>query len=575
MRRASSAARPETSATTSKRVRSCSSSSATPGNSVAASGVGAMALSVPSMSQNRPRGRAASAAASFSRAAASRVCTTSKSDIAASPWPSCPAGVEEQAQRVGDRGLHGADNRPLHAAHEGRAAGDERVGRADGEVRDQADACRHEDGGEARQEEERNDRDEATEAVRDGGRDSRKHGCREVALREAKLLMGQRAQELLRLLRESLRQRARLLLGEALEHVHQRQLFLLLLGILLDLLALAVELGLVDLALALGRQIGAGAHRERAGEHAGQSGNEHGLAAAGGAGHAADDAEDGAQAVVGAVNGVADPAAATLVPALTPQHEVQHALRALGGDHLADDAPMRLLFAADLAQHALRLLIADGLRVRLVACDVHVLRRLHLAQRGVGADPAANEVAQAVAPGDVVGRRRGAELDELALPLEGMTLLGLSQPQQHGTLVRVLLAGGQVAIGASAFLLASPVLLERGDELGPRVAGWRRVLRGGFRLAFAHVGHDVVFLLARWAALSRTGWRWVGTARATQLSPATARPATRRGLAARRQPHCMTVYDSIYTCAVPWRHACEGAAVRRRLAAPARGQSAG
>src|SRR5258706_7199871 len=222
MRRASSAARPETSATTSKRVRSCSSSSATPGSSVADSGVGAMALSVPSMSKNRPRGRAASAAASFSRAAASRVCTTSKSDIAASPWPSCPAGVEEQAQRVGDRGLHGADNRHLHAAHEDRASGDERLGRADGEVRDQADARRPEHSGEARQEAEWNDRDEGTQAGRDGGRDRRKHGCREVALREAKLLMGQRAQELLRLLRESLRQRARLLLGEALEHVHQR-----------------------------------------------------------------------------------------------------------------------------------------------------------------------------------------------------------------------------------------------------------------------------------------------------------------------------------------------------------------
>ena len=82
-----------------------------------------------------------------------------------------------------------------------------------------------------------------------------------------------------------------------------------------------------DLALRLRRQIGAGAHRQRAGERAGQARGEDHFAAAGVAGHAGDDAEHGAEAVVDAVDRVANPAGAADVPALAAQDRVERRSR--------------------------------------------------------------------------------------------------------------------------------------------------------------------------------------------------------------------------------------------------------
>ncbi len=74
-------------------------------------------------------------------------------------------------------------------------------------------------------------------------------------------------------------------------------------------LPLALDLGLIDFALALGGEVGAGSHGEGAGDHAGDACEEDELAVAeGSAGDAGDDAEDCSKAIVDAVDGVADPA---------------------------------------------------------------------------------------------------------------------------------------------------------------------------------------------------------------------------------------------------------------------------
>ena len=172
---------------------------------------------------------------------------------------------------------------------------------------------------------------------------------------KAELFVDERAQELLRLLLDPLRHRARFFGREALELVEQLELEQLLVRVFLDLRPLARDFRFVDLALGLRRQVRAGAHRQRAGQRAGESRGEHDLAAAGVAGHAGHDAEDGAEAVVDAVDRVANPAGAAHVPALAAQDRVERRSRRrnrAAGQRAQDDRVIAFLehrFFGDLA----------------------------------------------------------------------------------------------------------------------------------------------------------------------------------------------------------------------------------
>src|SRR5205085_8966726 len=117
-----------------------------------------------------------------------------------------------------------------------------------------------------------------------------------------------------------------------LQLVEERKLLLLLLRVLGDLLALALEVRLRDLGRgALGEE-GAGCHRKGRGDRPGKSGGEHEARAAGGAGDAGHDPEDRRKPVVGAVDRARDPAAALLVPGLAIENAGEALLRARGGN---------------------------------------------------------------------------------------------------------------------------------------------------------------------------------------------------------------------------------------------------
>ena len=125
-----------------------------------------------------------------------------------------------------------------------------------------------------------------------------------------------------------------------------------------DLSALAKNFGFVDLPLCLRRQIGAGSHRERGGQHAGQSGDQHVVLLIGGflagvAGYRRDDTENGAQPVIHTVNGVADPAPGGDVPFFAAQDGIKPAFGA-GSLGVSGERPQRssvLLFVARHVEH--------------------------------------------------------------------------------------------------------------------------------------------------------------------------------------------------------------------------------
>src|SRR5579885_2129162 len=376
---------------------------------------------------------------------------------------------KHHAQRVGNHRLDRADHRHLSAAADPGAPGDESFGRADREVGHQADPGSREDRRDAAEEEERNDRDKRPQAGRNHRGERGGPGIGEALLREAQFFVRHRAQKLLRLLREASRQQMRLLLAKAFQLVHQRKLLALLLRVLLDLAALAGNLRLVDLALALRRQVRAGAHRERAGQHTRQAANQHDLAGrAGRARHAADNAEDRAQAIVRAIDRIAQPAAAAFVPALAAQHHIEHALRADRLDNLANHAPVTLLLASHLAQHLLSLQIVNRAGLGLVARDIAVLLALHVAQSRLRADLATHPALETHAPGAPLLGKRRAQLDQFALPLLRVPLLRLRHLQQHAPPALILLARGQVAIRAHTLDLALPVLVQRLNQLALR-----------------------------------------------------------------------------------------------------------
>ena len=109
----------------------------------------------------------------------------------------------------------------------------------------------------------------------------------------------------------------------ALELVEERELLPLLLGVLGDLLALALDVRGRDLGLGALGQERSGRHRQRRRDRARQPGGQHGARAAGRAGNAGDDPEHRGQPVVGAVDRARDPAAAGPVPLLAPEDPVE------------------------------------------------------------------------------------------------------------------------------------------------------------------------------------------------------------------------------------------------------------
>jgi len=219
--------------------------------------------------------------------------------------------ADADADDVGDGAFEGSDGGHLQAAGPPGADGDERLGRAHGEVRQQRDDGGDDDGRNPGHEEEREHGDERA----DGGGE-RAGGGRDPGLAEAlrggvQALAGEGLDELALLGGDVADEVVGVLGGEAANLVGEREELARLGLVVLDGLALALVLGLVDLALALGGQIRARSHRQRACDHAGEAGDEDVMrsagAAFGGPGHAGDDAEDGAQSVVDAVDGVADP----------------------------------------------------------------------------------------------------------------------------------------------------------------------------------------------------------------------------------------------------------------------------
>src|SRR5262245_8421449 len=121
------------------------------------------------------------------------------------------AGGECEAEPIRNGRLEDTDDRHLSPAGPPGSCRDERLRRPDREVRDRADDERRDDGRHADREEERHDRDEAS----DGRRHTCGHGrpprIREGLLAEAELLVDERSQKLLRLFLEALCHRARFL----------------------------------------------------------------------------------------------------------------------------------------------------------------------------------------------------------------------------------------------------------------------------------------------------------------------------------------------------------------------------
>src|SRR5262245_5768390 len=138
---------------------------------------------------------------------------TAGGDYIASRSTASSDAREGYAKAVGDRGFEDADDGHFAAARPPRPGRDERLRRAHDEVGDGADhkGCDHR--GHADGEEERDDRDETADGRRDACRQRRAPRIRERLLAEAKLLLDERAQELLRFLLQAFGQGTRLLGG--------------------------------------------------------------------------------------------------------------------------------------------------------------------------------------------------------------------------------------------------------------------------------------------------------------------------------------------------------------------------
>ncbi len=169
------------------------------------------------------------------------------------------------------------------------------------------------DGGDSADEEERDDGNDGADGGGERAGGGGDQGIRQGLFGCAEAFAGERAQHLLRIAGDVVDHVVGVCFGQAFDLVVEREQFAGFRSVHPDGFALAGDFSVVDFALALGGEVGAGAHGEGGGDHAGEAGEENILAVAGGsAGDAGDDAEDGAEAVVDAVDGVADPCAGLL-----------------------------------------------------------------------------------------------------------------------------------------------------------------------------------------------------------------------------------------------------------------------
>ena len=110
-----------------------------------------------------------------------------------------PGGLEAadgHADGVGDDAFDGADGGHLQAAGPPGADGDERLGRADGEVREQRDDGGDDDGRNPGHEEERNHRDERSDGGGERAGGGRDPGLAESLLADVQALAGEHFDEL-------------------------------------------------------------------------------------------------------------------------------------------------------------------------------------------------------------------------------------------------------------------------------------------------------------------------------------------------------------------------------------------
>src|SRR5579885_2210263 len=389
-------------------------------------------------------------------------CAASRRDL---PVPGKLAYPEEQTQPKRNHRFNRAHDGHLGAAVEPGAARDQGFGRANRKVRRQADPCRDQDGEIAAQEKEGNDRDKRAQAGGDAGGKRLQRRVGERLFRETQFLVRQGAQKLLRALREPLRQQFGLFLVEAFQLIKEREFFAFLFGVGLDLALLPLEFRLVDFALALGRQIRAGPHRERACQHPRQPRDQDRAAPAGIARHAADNAKDRAQSIIRAIDCLPQPAPAALVPAFAVQQNIQPTLRACRFNHLPNDIAVALFLALHLVQQGGRRLVIQCPRLRFIARRHAIFLGLHPAQRGIGPRLPVQPVSELLAPPAPQFRQRRAQFGQLFFPTRGVTPFRLCQALQHALAPWIMLAGGQFPIDALALFLAPPAFLKKRDKL--------------------------------------------------------------------------------------------------------------
>ena len=158
-----------------------------------------------------------------------------------------------------------------------------------------------------RHEQEWQDRDERAQAERRSHEQGPAEDAAAVLVDlDAELAGHHRPQEHLGMARHLCRDPRRLLLAEPFLGQHERDFGLGLAGPLLDLVALLVDLGVEDLALALAADVLAGGHREHAGQAAGDTGDDDGEGLPRRAGHGGHDGQRRDQAVLKAEHDLAD-----------------------------------------------------------------------------------------------------------------------------------------------------------------------------------------------------------------------------------------------------------------------------
>src|SRR6266487_673952 len=135
----------------------------------------------------------------------------------------CPLNsLKCQSQRVGDDCLYPPNHGHFHATVEPGPASHKRFSRANCKVRKKADNGRGNDGRDALQEEERNNRDKCAKAGRKHSGERRYPGIGEAFLREPQFFLGHSAQELFWFLCQAGREQFRLFLGKPLQLVEER-----------------------------------------------------------------------------------------------------------------------------------------------------------------------------------------------------------------------------------------------------------------------------------------------------------------------------------------------------------------